>query len=275
MTETEWARANLANWDERVGVHLGPGGYELTDLRAGRGRLNAIEEAELPAVDGRRVLHLQCHFGRDSLCLAQRGATVVGLDFSPAAIAAARGLADELGLSDRARFVQADVYDAVQAIPPPHGFDLVFVTWGAITWLPDITRWARVVAVMLRPGGQLYLAEGHPVAYVFDDEARTDDGRPGFFAPYFLREPIPNDDPRDYIDPEARLINALSYNWIHPIGELVTSLIGTGLTLDWLHEHDAVTWRMFGCLAKGADGLFRWPDKPWLPLAFSLLATRR
>jgi SAM-dependent methyltransferase len=275
VPEAEWSRANRANWDERVGVHLGPGGYDLTDLRAGRGRLNAIEEAELPAVAGRRVLHLQCHFGLDSLCLAQRGTTVVGLDFSPAAIVAARGLADEVGQADRARFVQADVYDAPTAIPLPHGFDMVFVTWGAITWLPDIVRWAGVVAAMLRPDGQLYLAEGHPVAYVFDDEARAAGGRPGFFAPYFSREPIANDDPRDYVDPEERLANARSYNWIHPIGELVTSLIDVGMTLEWLHEHDAVTWRMFECLAEGADGLFRWPDKPWLPLAFSLLATRR
>src|ERR1700733_13783076 len=118
VTEAEWSRANRANWDERVGVHLGPRGYELADLRAGQGRLNAIEEAELPAVAGKRILHLQCHFGRDSLCLAQRGATVVGLDFSPAAIVAARGLADEVGLADRARFVQADVYGAPAAIPP-------------------------------------------------------------------------------------------------------------------------------------------------------------
>jgi hypothetical protein len=128
---------------------------------------------------------------------------------------------------------------------------------------------------MLRPGGQLYLADGHPVAYVFDDETRSADGRPGFFAPYFSAEPIASEDPRDYIDAEARLANARSYNWIHPLGALVSDLIGAGMTLEWLHEHDAVAWRMFECLVEGADGLFRWPDKPWLPLAFSLLATRR
>ena len=275
MTGTEWSRANRANWDERVGVHLGPDGYALADLRAGRGRLHSIEQAELPPVMGQRVLHLQCHFGADSLRLAQQGAEVVALDFSPAAITAARVLADELGLADRARFIEADVYDTAQAIPQPHAFDMVFVTWGAITWLPDITRWARIVAAMLRPGGQLYLAEGHPVAHVFDDAARAADGRPGFFAPYFLREPIIDDDPRDYADPQARLVHARTYNWIHPLGRVVTELIEAGMTLDWLHEHDAVTWRMFECLVEDTTGLFRWPDKPWLPLAFSLLATRR
>ena len=117
MTEPEWYRANRANWDERVGVHIGPGGYDLSELRAGRGKLNAIEEAELPPVEGKRVAHLQCHFGADSLTLAQRGAEVVGLDFSAPAIEVARKLADELGLANRARFVHADLYDALAGDP--------------------------------------------------------------------------------------------------------------------------------------------------------------
>src|ERR1700722_13906973 len=250
VTEAEWSRANRANWDERVGVHLGPRGYELADLRAGQGRLDAIEEAELPAVAGKRILHLQCHFGADTLRLAQRGATVVGLDFSAPAIAAARALADEFGLSDHACFIEADVYDTPQAIPQPHGFDMVFVNWGAITWLPDVTRWASIVAAMLRPAGHLYMAEGHPIAYVFDDAPHSPDGRPGFSAPYFLRGPIVDDDPRDYADPDARLANTRTYNWIHPLGDVVTALIASGLTLEWLHEHDALTWRIFEYLVK-------------------------
>ena len=275
MSDPTWREANLANWDERVAIHLGPRGYDLSHLRAGHGRLHPIEDAELPPLTDKRVLHLQCHFGADSLTLAQRGATVVGLDFSSAAIAAANSLASELGLTDRAHFIQADVYDAPLVIPYPHEFDLVFVTWGALCWLPDIARWTQIVAAMLRPGGQLYLAEGHPTAYVFDDESRTADGRPGWFAPYFLRDPIPNDDPRDYADDTARLTHSRSYNWIHPLGDLITSLIDAGMTLAWLHEHDGVPWRMFECLVEHTDRLYRWPDKPWLPLAFSLLATKR
>jgi len=126
----DWRSLNRANWGERVAIHLEAPGYDLAPLRAGRGRLNAIEEAELGDVRGLRVLHLQCHFGADTLCLAQRGATVVGLDFSAAAIAAARQLTEELGLADRARFVQADLYDAPSAIGEAASFDLVFVTWG-------------------------------------------------------------------------------------------------------------------------------------------------
>src|SRR2546423_8891647 len=131
-SDPTWRAANRAHWDELVALHLGPRGYDLTALRAGRRRLHAIEEAELPPVAGKRILHLQCHFGADSLTLAQRGAEVVGLDFSAPAIAAARGLAAELGLAERARFVEADLYNASKAVPQPHGFDLLFVTWEAI-----------------------------------------------------------------------------------------------------------------------------------------------
>jgi SAM-dependent methyltransferase len=233
-------RFNRANWDERVRVHLGPRGYDLTALRAGSGRLNGIEETELPPIAGKRIVHLQCHFGADSLKLAQRGAEVVGVDFSNPAVTAARSLASELGLADQARFVCADVYDALQAIPQPHGFDMAFVTWGAVCWLPDIARWAEIVAALLRSGGLLYLAEAHPTAYVFDDTTRSAEGMPGWFVPYFSREPLIETDGCDYVDREAKLENAVTYTWMHPIGELVTRLIECGLTLNWLHEHDAL-----------------------------------
>jgi SAM-dependent methyltransferase len=213
-----WHEANRANWDERTALHLGPGsGYDLGPLRAGRGELDAIVRSELGPVAGLRVLHLQCHFGADSLILAQQGvAAVVGLDFSAPAIEAARRLAAELGVSDRARFVEADLYDAPRAIPEPSGFDLVFVTWGALPWLPDVAGWARIVAGFLRPGGRLYLAEGHPTALVFDDMAGTQDGKPGWFAPYFDRKPVVMEDPTDYADPAARLHHALTHTWVHP-----------------------------------------------------------
>jgi SAM-dependent methyltransferase len=272
--EQDWRAANRANWDERVAIHLGAECYELDSLRAGHGRLNPIEEAELGPVAGLRVLHLQCHFGRDSLILAQRDARVVGLDFSGPAIAVARDLSAELGLAGRTRFVESDLYDAPTAIPEPGSFDLVFVTWGAINWLSNIQRWAEIVARFLKPGGALYLAEGHPVALVLDDAAPGHGDMPGWYAPYFLGEPLVFDNPCDYADDTARLRNARTYEWIHPLGEIVTALLAAGLTLRWLHEHDAVPWRMFKALVKDASGMYRWPDRPWLPLAFSLRAER-
>jgi SAM-dependent methyltransferase len=265
---------NRAHWDESVEIHLGPRGYNLSDLRTGHAQLDAIVETELPPVSGERVLHLQCHFGRDTLALAQRGAEVVGLDFSTSAIAAARRLTGELNLNSRAHFVEADLYDAPTAVPKPHDFDLVFVTWGAICWLPDIRRWSEIVANFIKPGGLLYLAEGHPTALVFDSSTGLPDGRPSYGVPYFLRGPLIYDDPRDYVDNAARLKNARQYTFMHPLSSVITGLIEAGLTLKWLHEHDAITWSMFDNLVRGADGLYRWPAEPWLPLSFSLLASR-
>jgi SAM-dependent methyltransferase len=274
MPDHDWRSINRAHWDEKVPLHTGPRGYDLVDLRSGHGVLNAIEEAELESVDGQRVLHLQCHFGRDTLILAQRGATVVGLDFSAPAIETASALAAELGLAERARFVCADLYDACDAISEPASFDRVFVTWGAIIWLPDIIRWAEIVAFFLKPGGTLYLAEVHPVAFVFDDAAAQADGRPGFFVPYFSRDALVMQEAHDYIDETATVQNATTHTWLHPLGDIITALIKAGLRLDWLREHDAITWHAFNQLVNDGSGLWRWPDKPWLPLAFSLQATR-
>jgi SAM-dependent methyltransferase len=274
MPEHDWRALNRANWDERVAIHLGPHGYDLSDLRQGAGRLDAIVEGELPDVAGKRILHLQCHFGADTLRLARRGAQLVGLDFSGEAVMAARALAAETSLTAQAIFVEADLYDAPAAIPEPGGFDAVFVTWGALCWLPDIAGWARIVAGFLKPGGWLYLAEGHPAALVLDDAAPLPDGSPGFFLSYFDNAPLVFDDPKDYADDTARLANSETREWLHPLGAVVTALIDAGLRLDWLHEHDAVVWRMFKCQTKGPDGLYRWPGKPWLPLAYSLVATK-
>jgi len=234
-----------------------------------------IEEAELGPVAGKRVLHLQCHFGSDTLKFAQRGANAVGLDFSADAIAAARRLAGELGLADRTDFVLADLYNAPAAIAEPAGFDIVFVSWGAICWLPDIHRWAEIVAHFLRPGGFLYIAEAHPTAMVFDDAAILPDGRPGFFVPYLAREAVVMEQTHDYIDAAATLHHPTTYTWVHPLGDIVSGLLQAGMALNWLHEHDGVPWRLFGVLTRSADRLWRWPDRPWLPLAFSLRATRR
>ncbi len=273
--DKDWRAINRANWDERVGVHLKAPGYDLAPLRAGRGRLNAIEETELGDVRGLEVLHLQCHFGADTLALAQRGARVTGLDFSGPAIAVARGLADELGLADRARFICADLYDAPSAVGRTEAFDLVYVTWGATCWLPDIKRWAEIVAQFLKPGGRLYYADGHPSAYVFDNETKLHDGMPGYFAPYFQREPLVMNDGFDYADPDARLVNATNVSWMHSLSSILGGLLEAGLSLDWLHEHAQVPWQMFHILVKRDDGDWHWPDRPWLPLALSLQASRR
>jgi len=273
MSDEDWLAVNRANWDESVAAHLSHPSYDLEPLRAGRGRLYPIEAGELGDVSGLRLLHLQCHFGRDSLTLAQQGAHVVGVDFSPEAVTTASALAAELGLSDRARFVCADVHDTLRALADEASFDVVFTTWGVLMWLPDLTRWAEIVAGMLKPGGWLYMAEAHPAAMVLGDSGVSGRRLPEAMTPYFAREAMTLDSPGGYAN-DRPLDNARTYEWLHGLGDIVSALSGAGLRIDWLHEHDAVAWPLFNGLVEGDDGLSRWPETAWLPLSFSLKASK-
>jgi SAM-dependent methyltransferase len=272
----DWRLLNRANWDERTALHLGPRGYDLSSHRAGKGRLDAIVEAELGSVRDLRVLHLQCHIGDDTIAIAQRGAReIVGVDFSPAALTAARALAVEVGAAN-ARFVESNVLDAAATLPEAGAFDLVFTTWGTITWLPDLDAWARTIAFFLRPGGALYFADAHPAALVFDDMGGATDtqGRPAWFIPYFERAPLPLDDKIDYADPTTPIAASRTIQWMHPLADILAALRKAGLRLDRLHEHPRLTWRLFPSLVRDGDGMWTWPDRQWLPLALSLRAIR-
>jgi SAM-dependent methyltransferase len=280
MTETgpgDWLEANRVQWNERVALHVASEFYDQSKLRAGEGQLYPVEERELATLfaaglEGRRVLHLQCHFGADTLVLAQRGAEVVGIDFSEPAIRAARALATEVGLAEGARFVIADLYDARHVLPQPGSFDVVYTTWGTVGWLPDIAEWARIIEWYLKPGGILYFADGHPSALVFDDKGGD---APVFAYPYdSAGAAIVVDDDRDYADPEARLVNTRTFEWSHPLSGIVTALLDAGLQLEFLHEHDELPWKMFAPLELGDDRMYRWPDEKWLPLAVSIAAVK-
>jgi SAM-dependent methyltransferase len=273
----DWLDANRAQWDERVPLHVASEFYDQTKLRAGHGELYPIEEAELAAyfpegLEGKRILHLQCHFGADTLALAQRGAEVVGIDFSKPAIVQARALAAELDLADRSRFVIANIYDLRHTLPQPESFDIVFTTWGTIGWLPDVAEWARIVEWYLKPGGRLYFADGHPAAWVLDGGAGE---LPTLQYAYDTDgEADVIDDDQDYAVEGASLANTRTYEWPHPLGEIIGSLLATGLSLDFFHEHYEIPWKMFGSLEGGDDRLFRWPDTKWMPLAMSIGASK-
>lgn len=279
LASGDWLDDNRDRWDEVTPHHIRSEFYDRSELSAGRGRLTPIDEAELDAVapdgwEGLRVLHLQCHFGSDSLTLAQRGATVVGIDFSRPAVVEARRFAAELGLADRARFIEANVYDARHILPEPESFDVVYVTWGTLVWLPDVDEWARIVSWYLKPGGRLYFADGHPAAFVFETP-HDSDASPAFTYPYFGDgSPDIVDEERDYADGEVRLQNRRSHQWAHPLGEIVTALIDAGLRIDALHEHDTLPWRAFGVLTERPEGMWGWPDERWLPMSVSVIATR-
>ena len=278
----DWLDANRAQWDERVPIHVNSTFYDQSALRQGSGLLTRVDEAELaqvfPGDDGRfdlsgkRVLHLQCHFGADTLTLAQRGASVVGLDFSLPAVREARKLAEEVGLADRSRFVAANIYDARHALPEPDSFDLVFTTWGTIGWLPDVAEWARIIEWFLKPGGMLYFADSHPSAQVFDEDP-AGGSLPVFAYSYSDAEPDIFDDTVDYADETAVLQNTRTWEWMHPLSATFGALRDAGLTIDHLGEHDELPWRMFPTLVPRGEGMFGWPETTWLPLALTLVAS--
>jgi SAM-dependent methyltransferase len=259
--------ANRAKWDDRTGVHLESAFYDVEGwLRQGRGP-RPDEAAALGDVTGLRLLHLQCHFGKDTLSWARAGAVVTGLDFSPAGIEAARDLARRAGLDDRATFVCANVYDAVAALGGVT-FDIVYVSLGALCWLPDVERWAAVVGALVAPGGRFYLQDVHPVSWALADDDRS------FAHSYFEEaEPYVDDSDGTYTDAHRPLAHRRSYEWNHSLGQVVTALIAHGLRITVLEEHDWTPWQRWPWLVE--TGHQRWTtpaDLPRMPLTYTLLA---
>ena len=264
--------ANRRNWDERAVIHRrdATGSYRIAAFLAGDNRLHPIEDAELGDIRGKRLLHLQCHFGLDTLCLARRGATVTGLDFSPAAMEAARALARDIGRDD-ARFVCANVYDAPDVIEP--GFDIVFTSWGTICWLPDIRHWARVIAAMLAPGGYFYFADSHPNFMMFEEI----DGRlvPTFAPGTPVDRPLVFEEGTTYTGDPTRIESRQTYEWLHSVSGIVGALIDAGLAIEFLHEHPVIPWRAFPLCVPAGERMYRLPDDmPAIPLSLSLCARK-
>lgn len=260
-----WRELNRANWDDRVPVHLASDFYDVDGFRSGASSLRPFEAEEVGDVRGRRLLHLQCHVGLDTLSWARMGAQVTGLDFSEPAISAARSLTADLAAD--ASFVVADVYDAVTALGGQR-FDVVYTGTGALVWLPDVTRWARVVAELLEPGGFLYLLEGHPVAQILDDAQGTN-----VVLDYFAEQPWVEDCPYTYTDGPA-LKQTRSVQFQHGLGQVVTALAAAGLRIEFLHEHDFDCFQRFESLERHG-GQYRFPaGHPRIPMMFSLRASR-
>jgi SAM-dependent methyltransferase len=217
----EWREVNRANWDERVPIHVSGEFYDVASFKGGQERLQPFEIDEVGDVRGKKLLHLQCHFGIDTLSWARRGARVTGLDFSAPAVEAARGLAKEMGLE--ATFVHSGVYDAVGATGG-RTFDIVYTGRGASIWLPDIGWWAEVVMDLLKPGGFLYLTEFHPFTDVFGDEDLSVE------HDYFQDENHRVwEESGTYADFDAETSNNVTYEWNHTLGDVVSAVSTAGL----------------------------------------------
>ena len=224
----DYLALNRTHWNERTAAHLRSTFYDLAGWRAGKESLREIELGLLPVdLTGLRILHLQCHFGQDTLSLARRGATVTGVDLSDAAISAARELAAESGLP--ARFIRCDLYSLPEHLDET--FDIVFTTYGTIGWLPDLDRWAAVVHRYLRPGGQFVFVEFHPFVWLWNAE------RTAIKYPYFSKEPIVETNEGSYTDGSDH-VRSTNVSWDHPVSEVITALLGQGLRLRSFTEYD-------------------------------------
>ncbi|HEX8070587.1 MAG TPA: class I SAM-dependent methyltransferase [Pyrinomonadaceae bacterium] len=219
--------SNRSLWNGWTRLHAHSPFYDLEGFKAGRSSLKPLELAEVGDVRGKSLLHLQCHFGQDTLSWARLGAEVTGADFSDEAINLARALADELNIS--ARFVRANVYDLPAVLDAR--FDIVFTSYGVLSWLPDLNRWAEIVAHFLKPGGFFYIIDMHPIFRMVNWDGTA------FEYPYF-HAPAPTEleSHGSYASGEVEGFSHPEYNWEHTLGDIVNAGVGAGLRLEFLHE---------------------------------------
>jgi len=267
---------NLANWDERAPAHAASPDYAFHRFAEDPQFLSDVVRFDLPRlgdISGLRGVHLQCHIGTDTVSLARLGAQMTGLDFSPAALVEARRLAQIAGVD--VEFVESDVYAAPDVLAVG-SFDLVFTGIGALCWLPDVRGWAQVVSALLKPGGRLFIREGHPVLWALDEE-RTD-GLLALEYPYFEHDvPMVFEEGGTYVETDREFTNNVTHSWNHGLAEIVTGLLDAGMELTGLTEHDSVPWEALpGLMQRLPGGEYRVTDRPGrLPHSYTLQALRR
>jgi len=267
MTETDWLELNQANWNDRTPIHLASDFYDIESFKAGATSLQPEEVADLGDVSGRKLVHLQCHIGLDTLSWGRLGAKVTGLDFSGPAVVAARDLAREIGVP--ARFEVGNVYDAVQVLR--ESYDIVYTGIGALCWIPDLKRWAEVVAQLTNPGGEFYLLEFHPVEWMLaEDSLRL------AYSCFTPPEGLPLEDAYTYTDGATPLANPRTVQWCHPLSEVIMALMNVGFTLKEVEEWPESVIQAHPFMEQtGAHGRWRMPaNGPQLPLMYKIRAVK-
>lgn len=257
-------KENRDLWNGWTGIHTKSESYDVEGFKNGKSSLKPTELQELGDVSQKELLHLQCHFGLDTLSWARLGAHVTGVDFSRKAIEFALALRNEIGL--KADFICSNVYDLEKVLHKK--FDIVFTSYGVLCWLPDLEKWAQTIHKYLKDGGTFYIVELHPLLSMFDDDG-------SFKYPYFHNEqPMEFDCQGSYADPNAEFVHK-SYEWSHSLGDIITYLITAGLTIEFLHEFPFTICGDHPFLVQDEDGLWRHKDKNVkIPMMFSIKAKR-
>ena len=257
--------ANKEAWNKRTGVHKDSAFYDVASFKAGKTSLNKIELEEVGSVKGKSLLHLQCHFGMDTLSWSREGAIVTGVDLSNDAINYAQQLREELNVS--AEFICCNVYDLKDHLSKQ--FDIVFTSYGVVGWLPDLDKWASIISHFLKPGGIFYMAEFHPVVWMLDENFKE------IKYYYHNHEMIAEVGQGTYTDRDAA-IQYQEFSWNHSLSEVINSLIKHGMQIQLLNEFPFSPYNCFNNVEQGADGYWRvkgLEDK--IPMLYSIRATKR
>jgi 2-polyprenyl-3-methyl-5-hydroxy-6-metoxy-1,4-benzoquinol methylase len=264
MQSENYIDTNKALWNEKTKHHVDSAFYGMDAFMAGATSLKEIELPLLGDIRDKSILHLQCHFGQDTISMARMGAKVTGADLSDAAIAKAREVAGELGCN--AEFICCNVYDVRDHLDKQ--FDIVFTTYGTIGWLPDLKAWAGVIASSLKPGGKLVFVEFHPVIWMFDNEISK------LEYSYFKREPIIEKLKGTYADTDAPM-ELESISWNHGLAEVMASLTDAGLRIESFREYDFSPYNCFHDMVETEPGRFQLKGKEGiLPVAYSIRAVK-
>jgi SAM-dependent methyltransferase len=267
----EYMKANKELWDKLAKIHHKSEFYDVEAFLKGNQTLDPIELEELPDIAGKKLLHLQCHFGMDTMSLVRLGADATGVDFSPDAIDLAKELSKTAKVD--AEFVCSNIYDLRENLEGE--FDIVFTSGGVIMWLPDLEEWAKIIAHFLKPGGFFYIREFHPFGYVFDDEKDVTELRVRY--PYFQdKEPLSFEDEGTYADEDADTGKMRSYEWNHPISRIINVLINAGLTIEFFHEFPMTTYKAIPFMVEKEPGRWYLPEnEDKVPFMFSIKAKKQ
>ena len=264
LKDQDYLKVNQTLWDKKTAAHIKSDFYKVQEILQGKSSLVGPETELLGDIEGKDVIHLQCHFGLDSLSMARKGARVLGLDFSKEAIGKAKSLYKDLDVS--LRFVHADVYSALTHVNKQ--FDIVFTSYGTIGWLPDVNQWAKVISQLLKEGGQLIFAEFHPVVWMFDDAFKK------LSYSYFNKEQIEIISDGTYADKEAE-IHEKEISWNHPLDEVFNALMNNGLQISSFQEYDYSPYPCFDPIVKVADNQYQIKGlEGKLPMMYTIVAQK-
>ena len=263
--QEDYIKVNKQTWNNKVDVHIASDFYENESFLNGKSTLNSIELNLLGDVSNKKILHLQCHFGQDTISLSRLGAKAIGVDLSDKAIERAKEFNTKLELD--AKFICCDVYDISNHLNEK--FDVIFTSYGTIGWLPDLDKWAKVISDFLKPGGKFVMADFHPVVWMYDDDFKE------VFYNYFNTDPIFEEGSGTYAEKESEIENK-TISWNHPISEILNALISNNLELNQFNEFDYSPYNCFNETEESEPGKFRiktFGNK--IPIVYSILATKK